>query len=77
MLLYKYHIVPSFETNVVSWFKLRKRLESDGTIVNNTLTKDYEFSSPSAASAITLGRPSNGNIDWKDAKGKALKEIII
>lgn len=71
------HIVPSFETNVVSWFKLRKRLESDGTIVNNTLTKDYEFSSPSAASAITLGRPSNGNIDWKDAKGKALKEIII
>ncbi|MDD4000677.1 MAG: DUF4357 domain-containing protein [Bacilli bacterium] len=41
------------------------------------MTKDYEFSSPSDASAITLGRPSNGNIDWKDAKGKALKEIII
>lgn len=70
------HTVPSFETNVVSWFELRSQLESDGTITNGAFTKDYEFSSPSAASAIVLGRPSSGNIDWKDEKGASLKDLI-
>lgn len=70
------HTVPSFETNVVSWFELRNKLETDGTITNGMFTKDYEFSSPSAASAIVLGRPSNGNSDWKDEKGTSLKDLI-
>lgn len=70
------HTVNSFATNVVSWYKLRIKLEEDGTIVNGILTKDYEFSSPSAASAIMLGRPSNGNTDWKDTSGISLKDLM-
>lgn len=70
------HTVPSFETNVVSWFELRNKLETDGTITNGMFTKDYEFSSPSAASAIVLGRPSSGNNDWKDEKGTSLKDLL-
>ena len=37
--------------------------------------KDYEFSSPSAAASIFLGRPSNGNDEWKTKKGIKLKDI--
>ena len=70
------HTVPSFKTNVVSWYELRGKLESDGTITDGAFTKDYEFSSPSAASAIVLGRPSNGNTDWKDEKGISLKDLL-
>lgn len=68
------HITPSFKTNVLSWYKLRLQLFEDGTIKGNVLQKDYEFSTPSAASAIMLGRPSNGNNDWKTSDGEKLKE---
>lgn len=37
--------------------------------------KDYVFSSPSEASGIVLGHPSNGWNDWKTEKGKTLDEI--
>ena len=69
------HTVPSFATNVVSWFNLRNKLELDGTVQDHILQKDYEFSSPSTASAIILGRPSNGNEDWKSLDGTKLKDI--
>lgn len=69
------HTVPSFETNVKSWFVLRKELEANGTVKDRVLQKNYEFSSPSAASAIVLGRPSNGNADWKTSDGTMLKDI--
>jgi hypothetical protein len=39
------------------------------------LTQDYVFSSPSMASATVLGRSSNGRLDWRDAKGRTLKEL--
>jgi hypothetical protein len=39
------------------------------------LTQDYTFNSPSMAAGILLGRPANGRIEWKDAKGRTLKEI--
>jgi hypothetical protein len=39
------------------------------------LTQDYTFSSPSTASGVMLGRNSNGRLDWKDAKGRSLREI--
>lgn len=38
-------------------------------------TQDYVFGSPSMASATVLGRSSNGRVDWKDAKGRTLKEL--
>ena len=69
------HTVPSFATNVVWWFELRNKLEQDGTFVNRVLQRDYEFSSPSAAAAILLGRPSNGNDEWRTETGVKLKDI--
>ena len=39
------------------------------------LIYDYEFTSPSAASAIVLGRSSNGWNDWKDNNGRSLGAV--
>lgn len=38
-------------------------------------TKDYEFTSPSAAAAIILGSNVNGWNAWKDAEGKPLDHV--
>ena len=69
------HTVRSFSTNVLSWYELRNKIEKDGTFVDGVLQKDYEFSSPSAAASIFLGRPSNGNDEWKTEKGIKLKDV--
>lgn len=37
-------------------------------------SRDYLFSSPSAAAAIVMGRNANGRIEWKDKKGKTFKD---
>lgn len=68
-------MVPSFETRSKTYFILRNKLESNGTIVDRAFTKDYEFSAPSAASAVVLGHSSNGNMDWKNDQGTPLKEL--
>lgn len=39
------------------------------------LTQDYTFASPSTAAGVLLGRSANGRIEWKDAKGRTLKDI--
>lgn len=66
---------PSFETRGRSYYRLRQQLENDGTIVNHVFQRDYEFSAPSAASAVVLGHTSNGNVDWKDENGTKLKDM--
>ena len=38
-------------------------------------TQDFPFSSPSTAAAVVLGRSANGRIEWKDSKGRTLKEL--
>jgi len=38
-------------------------------------TQDYTFTSPSMASTIVLGRPSNGRTEWKDGEGRTLKSL--
>ena len=38
-------------------------------------TKDYEFSSPSAAAAVVRGGNASGPLEWKTEEGKTLKEI--
>ena len=38
------------------------------------LAQDYTFNSPSTAAGVLLGRSANGRIEWKDAKGRSLKE---
>ena len=45
--------------------------KTDGKFV---FRKDYLFSSPSTAAAIAMGRNANGRIEWKDKKGRTLKE---
>ena len=69
------HTVPSFENKEKNYYNLRKALETDGTIAERTFTKDYEFSAPSAASAVIMGRTSNGNEDWKTEDGTKLKDL--
>lgn len=64
--------VTSFKTRGRGYYNLRKRLESDGTIVACKFVRNYEFSSPSSASAVVLGRNSNGNHDWKTDGGQSL-----
>ena len=49
--------------------KLRERLTSDGTIVDNHFTKDYIFNSPSQAASVILRRSANGNDVWLDENG--------
>ncbi len=68
-------IVPSFEIRAKSYFKLRSQLEEDGVISEGVFQKDYEFTAPSAASAVVLGRNSNGNTDWRTEDGTKLKDI--
>lgn len=69
------HMVPSFETRSKTYFNLRNKLEASEIIGDRIFKKDYEFSAPSAASAVVLGRPSNGNTDWKTDQGTPLKEL--
>ncbi len=68
-------ISPSFKTRCKSYYNLRELLESDGTIVNGVFQRDYEFSAPSAASAVILGHNSSGNTDWKTENGVMLKDL--
>jgi hypothetical protein len=60
---------------------LRKKLVGQNLLVEEDdhfrLTQDYTFTSPSVAAAVMLARSANGRIEWKDAKGHALKELQI
>lgn len=59
--------------------ELRTSLLSQGVIEKTASSwifkQDYEFKSPSTAAGVVLGRSSNGRTEWKDAKGRTLKEI--
>lgn len=69
------HLARSFETGAKSYFDLRKKLEDDGIIADGVFLKNYEFSAPSAASSVVLGRSSNGRTEWKTQLGKKLSEL--
>ncbi|WP_438766580.1 GIY-YIG nuclease family protein [Kushneria sp. TE3] len=50
--------------------KLHQQLCEEGVLVKEgqelcRFTRDYAFSSPSAAAAIVVGRNANGRVDWK------------
>jgi len=61
-----------------SLINIRKRLIENQTIKKSenglVFDKDYEFSSPSTAAAILMGRNANGLKEWKLKSGKTLKE---
>ncbi len=71
--------VPSLKTHFPNVCALRTDLLESGVLVSegNSLrfTQDHTFNSPSMASSVVLGRPSNGRADWKDASGRTLKQI--
>lgn len=59
---------------------IKNRMIQNGDLLekdNNSyiLTKNYYFKSPSSASSIILGIPSNGWNYWKNKEGKTLSDI--
>lgn len=70
---------PSFEEHCRNIFEIRKQLISNKVLITEDgsrlkLTRDYVFSSPSAASCFVLGRSSNGWTEWKDKQGNTLDQ---
>lgn len=59
--------------------EIRATLIKQGVLVDKgssyEFAQDYVFNSPSTAAGVVLGRSANGRIEWKDASGRALKEI--
>ncbi|KGP75464.1 methionine sulfoxide reductase [Desulfosporosinus sp. Tol-M] len=54
---------------------LQARKKNADKIMDNVLTEDILFSSPSGAAAFVCGCSANGNLEWKNIKGVSLKEI--
>lgn len=69
------HVTPSFMIQGKTYFNLRNALQEDGVIADRVFVKDYEFNAPSAASAVVLGRSSNGQIAWKTEDGVILRAL--
>jgi hypothetical protein len=71
--------VPSMAQHVRGMYDVRQALIANGVLALEAglyrFTQDYSFSSPSTAAAVVLGRSANGRIEWKDAKGRTLKEL--
>jgi hypothetical protein len=62
------------------WLRtLRKDLLATGVVAQEDgrlrFTQDHAFTSPSTASAVVLGRNSNGREAWKTKTGITLKEL--
>lgn len=59
----------------------RKSLQAKGVLKveddHFLFSQDYEFSSPSAAAQVVLGRAAGGPIEWKNEQGKTLKELEV
>ena len=55
---------------------LRAQLESEGTLVDGILTKDYLFPSQSGAGQFLNGTSFDGNSNWKLTDGTPLKELL-
>jgi len=57
----------------------RKALLKAGVMVDEgkvyRISQDYTFNSPSSAAGVLLARPANGRTEWKDSKGRTLKQI--
>jgi len=71
--------IPLLQTRYPHVSKLRANLLENGILLlegnKMRFTKNYPFNSPSLASAVILGRSSNGRTDWKDKNGRTLKQI--
>jgi hypothetical protein len=69
--------VPSMKKHCGPILLRREQMIEDGVIVKTgkglRFSVDYEFSSPSLAAVIVLGRNANGRVEWKDVDGISLK----
>ena len=68
--------VPSFAQYYPNAFDLRNKLISDGIIVNDIFTADYDFDSLSLAASVIVGRTANGYREWKDGIGLSYSENL-
>lgn len=57
-----------------NYIDLRNQLLADGTIKDNVFTRDYTFTSASAAASVILGRSSNGRREWAKLDGRTLAQ---
>jgi len=68
--------VPSCHAYLVA---LRQSLLQQEVLVPESagyrVAQDYTFNSPSTAAGVLLGRSANGRVEWKDSKGRTLKEV--
>ena len=68
--------VPSYPKSLS---QIREKLKNDGVLKEYdsslVLMEDYEFSSPSTAASIVMGRVANGLTEWKFKDGRTLKEL--
>ena len=60
----------------INYAALYDSLVTQGIIVNDKFTQDYEFSAPSAASAVVKRTPSNGKQDWVTDSGDPLSKYL-
>ena len=69
----------SMKQRVPSYYRQRQELIGDGVLVLDKdsqgyrFTKDWPFTSPSAAAAVCYGGSANGLTAWKDESGTTLK----
>jgi hypothetical protein len=70
---------PSASKHAGWMIRIREQLIADGGLMRQgdrlQFTRDVEFTSPSFAAAIVRGGNANGQTDWRDPAGRALKEI--
>lgn len=55
--------------------KLREKIKKNKEIVDNKLTKNYLFQSPSYAASFVIGMTTNGRTSWKTKEGVTLKTL--
>ena len=74
--MYKGSVInPAMTKSCPEGTKTARKKYSSKIDKNNILTADVLFSSPSAAARFLGGASLNGNILWKDADGKPLKDL--
>ncbi|GLW94200.1 DUF4357 domain-containing protein [Actinokineospora globicatena] len=58
---------------------LREKLLAEGVLVAHEtdqirLTRTYAFDSPSSAASVLSGGSKNGRTEWRDARGRTLRD---
>lgn len=58
---------------------VRERLINSGILIREdnhlVFSRDFEFGSPSTAAGVVRGGNASGLLEWKNSKGKSLKEL--